>query len=114
MSASTSLSTAPSHPATGPPHTDHERRSSSLSDVGERIEQDDLKPINIDNEDNDESNDTEAETERLDDSPVKRREHRNVVLASTSVNDSALSHPTIEIGHRKYHFAAPYSFRYMH
>ena len=53
-------------------------RSSSLSDLGDRagIERSSLADS--------EANDTEAETERLEDSPQKQRRQRDVVLTSTN------------------------------
>ena len=84
MSASTSLSTAPSRPATLPPQVGTDRRSSSLSDVGERLKQDDMDAMNVGEEDSGDDNDTEAETERLDDTPIKSMEQRIVVRAPGS------------------------------
>ena len=53
-------------------------RSSSLSELGERAGHDDA-----DNDvgDGSDANDTEAETERLEDTPQKIRQQQNVVLA---------------------------------
>ena len=53
-------------------------RSSSLSELGERGAHDEPETTFGEGTDVD---DTEAETERLDDSPQKMREHQNVVLA---------------------------------
>lgn len=56
-------------------------RSSSLSEIGERADQD--RP-DITFSDGSDENDTEAETERLEDSPQKLRTHQNLVMTSTN------------------------------
>lgn len=53
-------------------------RSSSLSELGDRA------GIEHSSRAGSEANDTEAETERLEDSPRKQRRHRDVVLTSTN------------------------------
>lgn len=53
-------------------------RSSSLSDLGDRA------GITHSSRAGSEANDTEAETERLEDSPQKQRRHQDVVLTSTN------------------------------
>ena len=53
-------------------------RSSSLSELGDRA------GIEHSSRAASEANDTEAETERLEDSPQKQRKQRNVVLSSTN------------------------------
>ena len=53
-------------------------RSSSLSELGDRAGIDHSSPAGS------EANDTEAETERLEDSPQKQRKQRDVVLTSTN------------------------------
>lgn len=62
------------------PMNERDDRSSSLSDLGDRGGND--GPDNELGEGSD-VNDTEAETERLEDSPQKMRKHQNVVLTST-------------------------------
>ncbi len=63
------------------PQADVDDRSSSLSELGERAGHEEVD--NVSHGDS-EANDTEAETERLDDSPQKQRQLHNVVLASTN------------------------------
>ena len=53
-------------------------RSSSLSELGDRAGLEHYSRAGS------EANDTEAETERLEDSPQKQRRQRNVVLTSTN------------------------------
>lgn len=60
---------------------DVDDRSSSLSELGERAGHE--EGDNISHGDS-EVNDTEAETERLEESPQKQRELHNVILASTN------------------------------
>lgn len=77
----TSHQRSPSEPS----NLDRDRRSSSLSDIGDTAGTDDLGNIDHDNDDDSESNDTEAETERLEDSPFKRQTYKNVVLGAGKV-----------------------------
>ena len=63
------------------PHVDVDDRSSSLSELGERAGHEEVE--NMSHGDS-EANDTEAETERLEESPQKLRELNNVVLASAN------------------------------
>ena len=63
------------------PQADVDDRSSSLSELGERAGHEEVE--NVSHGDS-EANDTEAETERLEESPQKQRELNNVVLASTN------------------------------
>ena len=63
------------------PQADVDDRSSSLSELGERAGHEEGE--NLSHGDS-EVNDTEAETERLEESPQKQRELHNVVLASTN------------------------------
>ena len=63
----------------GVPNADVDDGSSSLSELGERAGHDDADNVSGDDSD---ANDTEAETERLEDSPQKLRSHHNVVLTS--------------------------------
>lgn len=68
-----------------------DNRSSSLSDIGERAEHDEAGNGSHDISD---ANDTEAETERLEDTPQKLRKHQNVVLTSAnSIYDDRPSPP---------------------
>ena len=53
-------------------------RSSSLSELGDRA------GIDHSSRAGSEANDTEAETERLEDSPQKQRRQRDVILTSTN------------------------------
>ncbi|KAL8952076.1 MAG: hypothetical protein Q9222_001987 [Ikaeria aurantiellina] len=68
-------------------------RSSSLSDIGERADERNApSEPTVDSD----SNDTEAETERLDDSPQKSRTNQNLVLTTMnsrhSIGQDQLSH----------------------
>lgn len=70
--------------ATGPaeePHREADDRSSSLSEIGQRAEHDEAENAFTDGFD---VNDTEAETERLEDSPQKPRKHQDVVMTHTN------------------------------
>ena len=68
----------------GLPPNDGDDRSSSLSDIEDRTANAELgvhaQKVGGDSE----ANDTEAETERLEDSPQKIRKHKNVVLNSSN------------------------------
>ena len=57
-----------------------DNRSSSLSEIGDRADQE--QPYDFARQES-EANDTEAETERLDDSPLKQHKHQNIVLTSS-------------------------------
>ena len=63
------------------PQADVDDRSSSLSELGERAGNEE---VDNGSHGDSEPNDTEAETERLEDSPQKQRELHDVVLASTN------------------------------
>ena len=63
------------------PQADVDDRSSSLSELGERAVHEEGENISRGGS---EVNDTEAETERLEESPQKQRGLHNVVLASTN------------------------------
>lgn len=62
-------------------HQEEDSRSSSLSEIGERADHDEAGNAFCDAND---ANDTEAETERLEDSPQKLRNHKDIVLNSTN------------------------------
>ncbi len=72
------------------PHQIEDDRSSSLSEIGERADHDEAGNQFYDGS---EANDTEAETERLEDSPQKSRNYKDVVLTSTSSLYEARSGP---------------------
>lgn len=59
-------------------------RSSSLSEIGDRAGNDDVVSTRLGVVGGSEANDTEAETERLEDSPQKTLKHKNVVMLSSS------------------------------
>lgn len=59
-------------------------RSSSLSEIGDRVGNDDLVSTRLGVAGGSEANDTEAETERLEDSPQKILKHKDVVMVSSS------------------------------
>lgn len=63
------------------PQDEGDDRSSSLSELGERAGHEGIECISHDVSD---ANDTEAETERLEDSPQKQRNSQNVVLTSAN------------------------------
>ena len=102
MSAAESLAAPPPHSATGPLDPDNDRRSSSLSDLAEPNEQEDLQTMTIDNDNDPEAIDTEAETERLEDSPFKRHKHQNVLLPAGSAGQFVSDVPKTEQMHRMY------------
>ncbi|KAL9103279.1 MAG: hypothetical protein Q9163_001657 [Psora crenata] len=60
---------------------DHDGRSSSLSDIGDNAENYELEDVPRSIADV-QANDTEAETERLEGTPLKQRKHQNVVLTA--------------------------------
>jgi hypothetical protein len=62
------------------PHHDEDDRSSSLSEIGERAEHDEADNAFYNGSD---ENDTEAETERLDNSPQNLRNHKAIILTSS-------------------------------
>lgn len=59
-------------------------RSSSLSEIGDRVGNDDLVSSRSRPANGSDLDDTEAETERLEESPQKPRKNQNLVMASTS------------------------------
>ncbi|KAL9128806.1 MAG: hypothetical protein Q9217_002587 [Psora testacea] len=74
-----------------PLDVNHAGRSSSLSDIGDHAVNEGLERVVHANDDI-EANDTEAETERLENTPLKRRKHQNVVLtAQNRVHSSGTS-----------------------
>ena len=64
--------------------SDHDDRSSSLSDLEDRPGTEGTGTLNNKSSPVSEEEDTEAETERLENSPQKMRKQRNVVLSATS------------------------------
>ncbi|KAL9635313.1 MAG: hypothetical protein Q9164_003536 [Protoblastenia rupestris] len=76
-----------------PLDANHDERSSSLSEIGETTANCDLDTV-VHTNDNGEANDTEAETERLEDTPLKRRRHQNVVLTAEKRVYSSRSSPS--------------------
>lgn len=72
-----------------------DNRSSSLSEIGDRADQEHVDSITYVECD---ANDTEAETERLEDSPQKQRKHQNIVLTAT--NDIDDEHQLPQVDHR--------------
>ena len=63
---------------------DGDDQSSSLSEIGDRAGNDDPDSTRISHVDGSDANDTEAETERLEDSPQNERKRRNVVLTASN------------------------------
>lgn len=59
-------------------------RSSSLSEIGDRVGNDDLVSSRSRPANGSDLDDTEAETERLEESPQKPRKNQNLVMAPTS------------------------------
>ena len=72
---------------------EHDGRSSSLSDVGDHAT-DERGESKFGANDDAEANDTEAETERLENTPLKRRKHQNVVLTAESREYSSRTSPS--------------------
>ena len=73
-------------------------RSSSLSDIGDREANDEVEQPRALPSNASDINDTEAETERLEDSPQKQRKQQNVVLTVSNhvvgdQGDSAVLEP---------------------
>ena len=66
------------------PINDGDDRSSSLSDIEDRTANNELGHTSHTIRGGSDTNDTEAETERLEDSPQKVRRHTNVVLSSSN------------------------------
>ena len=66
------------------PTTEGDDRSSSLSDIEDRTANTEIGPASRAIRGGSEANDTEAETERLEDSPQKGRKHTNVVLRTSN------------------------------
>ena len=58
-------------------------RSSSLSEIGDRVGNDDIGSTRVGVAGGSEANDTEAETERLEDSPQKNPKHKDLVVVSS-------------------------------
>lgn len=59
-------------------------RSSSLSEIGDRVGNDDLVSSRSRPANSSDLDDTEAETERLEESPQKPRKNQNLVMTSAS------------------------------
>lgn len=57
-------------------------RSSSLSEIGDRVGNEIATPAKLALADGSEANDTEAETERLEASPQRTRKRKNVIMTS--------------------------------
>ncbi|KAL8963852.1 MAG: hypothetical protein Q9183_004903 [Haloplaca sp. 2 TL-2023] len=68
------------------PKGTEQERSSSLSDIEDRAEENFAGPEQAISQDESDPNDTEAETERLEDSPQKWRQDQNLVI--TAANSS--------------------------
>lgn len=66
------------------PTAEGDDRSSSLSEIGDRVGNEDISSTRLALLDGSEANDTEAETERLEDSPQRSRKRQNVVMTSLS------------------------------
>lgn len=64
------------------PTAEGDDRSSSLSEIGDRVGNEDISSARLALVDGSEANDTEAETERLEDSPQRTRKRKNVVMTS--------------------------------
>ena len=76
---------------------DEDDRSSSLSDLGDGGANEELDDAHRGPINDSDGNDTEAETERLEDSPQKLRKHKGVVLSlSANADDIASSPPAIQ------------------
>ena len=93
------------------PQVDVDDQSSSLSELGERAGHEEVE--NVSHGDS-EANDTEAETERVEESPQKQRELNNVVLASANGlygnrESFAIGAPSGELGENGQLTAALYS-----
>lgn len=98
MATVTSLAQHRAQPAQDHLDADHDRRSSSLSDLGDHIENEALENSSREKSEDVEADDTEAETERLEDSPYKERKHQNVLLATAnSINPAHTSPSAIPI-----------------
>ena len=80
------------HRSQATPDLDHDRRSSSLSELGENIENDEIDTMDLIKDNDPEANDTEAETERLENTPLTQWKHRDVLVTSddriTTTRDS--------------------------
>ena len=66
------------------PESDRDDRSSSLSDIEDRPIAENTVQSQLKSSPPPEEDDTEAETERLEESPQKLRKHQNVVFSATS------------------------------
>ncbi len=60
---------------------EQDERSSSLSEIGDAKGTEETEALQHSDEDGTDADDTEAETERLENSPLKQRKHQNVVLS---------------------------------
>ena len=85
MSTVTAFSEHRLEPAPSQLDPDQDRRSSSLSEISDHEGVEELETIDRINGDDTDANDTEAETERLENTPLKGRKHQNVIL--TADND---------------------------
>ena len=93
MSTADPLAPLRSQSTAEPLDANHDERSSSLSEIGETAANCESNTV-VHTNDNDEANDTEAETERLEDTPLKRRKQQNVVLTAEKRVYSPRSSPS--------------------
>lgn len=101
MSNTNPFTTQASLSATGPPEPHNGRRSSSLSELADAVAHENPDSMIFEDDDDPDGNETEAETERLEDSPFKRQKHQNVVLASGDVGSIVQASPEVHILRRK-------------
>ena len=81
------------------PVNENDDRSSSLSDPDDRLVAEDTDPIlEKSSQVSEEEEDTEAETERLEESPDKPRQHKNVLLSAPERAPSGAGTPIIRTG----------------
>ena len=94
MSTPTAFNEPRPKPAPSQPDPDHGRRSSSLSEIGDHEGVEELEPVDRTNGNDTDANDTEAETERLENTPLKGRKHQNVVLTAEHTIYSSQASPS--------------------
>ena len=101
MSTVTSLTARPSHTPIQSSEPLNDRRSSSLSELVDRDGQYAFEALDRVNGNDPEANDTEAETERIEDSPFQRREQQNAVLTSGDADSIIAKRSSLDIKHGK-------------
>ena len=97
MSMTTALAQHRPQSTLNPLAEDDDRRSSSLSEIDDHEGREELEIIERTNDDDIEANDTEAETERLEGTPLKGRKYQNVIFTADNQLLSSHLSPQVDL-----------------